>query len=126
MSTRVTRPIVLLVASGALLVACGDDGGPPSGAADPAPAARAAQRLETYLDRATKDLVGSVTKNPGQVVSDVQPANGKLKIYTLLNSDIDADDVQARAVCRAVRASHIPEAKGALVVDGGDVPLRRC
>lgn len=132
-NTRVARTLVLLATAGTVLVACGDDSDQPSGAdqskeqaAQEAPEARAAQRLETYLGRNTKDLVGSVTTKPGQVVNGVQPADGRLKIYTLLNADVATDDNPAREVCRTANASRIPEAKGAVVVDAGDALLRRC
>ncbi|MBD0282324.1 MAG: hypothetical protein ICV69_09050 [Thermoleophilaceae bacterium] len=116
-----------------MLVACGDDSDQSSGTdqakqqtAKEAPDARAAQRLETYLRESTKDLVGSVTPKPGQVVNEVRPADGKLKIYTLLNAEVAVDDAPAREVCRAAKASRIPEAKGAVVVDAGDFLVRRC
>jgi hypothetical protein len=133
MNTRVTRTLVFVAAAGIVLVACGDDSDERSGteqakqrAAQEAPDARAAQRLETYLRQSIKDLVGSVTTKPGQVINDVQPADGKLKIYTLLNADLATDEAPAREVCRAAKASRVPEAKGAVLVDAGDALLRRC
>jgi len=73
----------------------------------------------------TKDLTGSHGK-PGQVISTVQTTGGKLKVFTLLNAEIATDDDPARKVCRLVRASGIPEAEGAVVVDAGDALIRRC
>jgi len=51
---------------------------------------------------------------------------GTLKVYTLLNRGIHADARPARQVCRLVSASGIREGEGAVVVDGGDVLMRRC
>ena len=53
-------------------------------------------------------------------------SDGKLKVYTLLNADLPTDDAPARQVCRAAKASRIPEATGAMVVDAGDALLSRC
>jgi len=52
--------------------------------------------------------------------------NGKLKVITLLNNDAVVDEGPAREVCRLARASDVPEAKGAVVVDAGDAEMRRC
>ena len=87
---------------------------------------RAAQRLETYLRQNAQDLVGSVTTKPGQVVNDVQPADGTLKIYALLNAGVATDKAPAREVCKVASASGVPEARGAVLVDAGDELMRRC
>src|SRR5215218_1003265 len=112
---------------GALLIGCGgDDDENGSGAKqENGDIARAAQRLETYLKSNTKDLSGSQAER-GQVVSSVQPTDGKLKVFTGLNADAAVDDDPAREVCRVVRRSGVPEAEGAVVVDAGDALMERC
>lgn len=78
---------------GALLIGCGgDDDENGSGAKqENGDIARPAQRLETYLKSNTKDLSGSQAER-GQVVSSVQPTDGKLKVFTGLNADATVDD----------------------------------
>jgi len=119
--------------AGGVLVACGDDSDDQSGtdqtnasATQEAADARAAQRLERYLEQNTKELVGNPEAPPGQVVNDVQPADGKLMIYALLNSDIASHKAPAREICRVANASGLPEAKGAVVLDAGGILLLRC
>jgi hypothetical protein len=60
------------------------------------------------------------------VVNDVQPADGKLAIYALLNSEIPSHKAPARKICRVANASGLPEAKGAVVLDAGGILLLRC
>jgi hypothetical protein len=119
--------VVLVV--GVVLIGCGgddDDNGGGGGAEQQGgDITQAAQRLETYLKRNTKNLAGSDVER-GQVVTSVTPTNGKLKIFTGLNADVTADDEPAREVCRVARKSGVPEAKGASVVDAGDAELQRC
>ena len=85
----------------------------------------AAQRLEAYLKQNTKHLKAGHTAT-GDVISFVEATNGELKIWTFLNADIPSETATAGKVCRVAQASGVPEANGALVVDGGDVELQRC
>ena len=130
MNARVTRRLVLMAVAGIVLVACGDDADERSGtrqakqqAAQEAPGARAAERLERYLRQNTKDITGSA---PGQVLSHVEAVGKKLKVWTLLNAAVATDAAPAREVCRAVKASGVPEAESAVIVDAGDALIRRC
>jgi hypothetical protein len=98
--------------AGVVLVACGDDSDEQSGTdqtkastTQEAPDPRAAQRLETYLEQNTKELVGNPEAPPGQVVNDVQPADGKLTIYALLNAHNPSHKAPAREICRVSNAS---------------------
>jgi hypothetical protein len=124
-----TFVVVALVAGGVLIGCGGDDddegGGGGSKQEQSGDLTRAAQRLETYLKENTKDLSGEQAPR-GQVVSSVQPTDGKLKVFTRLNAEVTVDDDPAREVCRVVRASGVPEAKGAVVVDAGDALMERC
>jgi hypothetical protein len=69
------------------------------------------------------DVTGSAS---GQVLSHVEAAGSKLKVWTLLNGDAATDDAPAKEVCRAVKASGVPEADGAVLPDAGNALLRRC
>ena len=121
--------------AGVALVACGDDSdeqaradeGQQQASSQGAPAAAVAQRLEAYLKNNAKQLPSGHAKG-GQVISFVEVSNGELKIWTFLNSDIAGGTEEAKAakVCRVAKESGVPEAKGAVVVDGGGVELQRC
>ena len=118
--------------AGVALVACGDDGDEQSGVAPPkpstmqeAPDAGTAERLETYLKKNAKQLPSGHAKD-GTVISFVEVSNGELKVWTMLNSDVQGEEVKAAKVCRVAKESGVPEAKGAVVVDGGGVELQRC
>jgi hypothetical protein len=122
-----TFAAVALVA-GVALIGCGgdDDNGGGGGAEQQSgEITEAAQRLETYLKKNTKNLVGFEVER-GKVVNSVIPEGDKLKIFTELNADVTAHDETAREVCRVARRSGVPEAKGASVVDGGDALFLRC
>jgi hypothetical protein len=120
-------------AAGLALVACGDDGdeqsradeAPQQAASQGPPDTAAAQHLETYLKKNTKHLRARHTAT-GEVISFVEASNGELKIWTFLNADLPSEEATAGKVCRVAKASRVPEANGALVVDGGDVELQRC
>jgi hypothetical protein len=118
--------------AGVALVACGDDGDKQSGVAQAkpsttqeAPDAGTAKRLETYLKSNAKQLPRGHAKD-GMVISFVEVSNGELKVWTMLNSDIQGEEAKAAKVCRVAKESGVPEAKGAVVVDGGGVELQRC
>jgi hypothetical protein len=134
-TSRINRiQCLAAVAAAALaLVACGDDGDEQSRpdeerqqvASQGAPDTAAAQRLETYLKKNTKQLKARHTAT-GEVISFVEASNGELKIWTFLNAEIPTERATAPKVCQVAMASGVPEANGALVVDGGDVELERC
>jgi hypothetical protein len=113
------------------LAGCGDDDEDAGGdratqpAGKEAPDTAAAQRLETYLKKNTKHLKAGHTAT-GEVISFVEASNGELKIWTFLNAELPTEEATASKVCRVAKASGVPEANGALVVDGGDVELQRC
>jgi len=120
--------------AGVGLVACGDDDeqapadeGQQQTSSQGAPDAAAAQRLETYLKDKEKQLPAGQSKG-GKVISFVEVSNGELKIWTFLNSDIAGGTEEAKAakICRVAKKSAVPEAKGAVVVDGGGVKMQRC
>ena len=127
------RCFAAAAAAGLALVACGDDGdeqarsgeGRRQAASQGAPDTAAAQRLETYLKKNTKRLKAGHTAT-GEVISFVEASGGELKIWTFLNAEIPSERATAGKVCRVAKASGVPEANGALVVDGGDVELQRC
>lgn len=56
----------------------------------------------------------------------MEAADGKLKIWTLLNGGAVADEKPARQVCRVANESGIPEAKDAVVIDAGAELMERC
>ena len=120
-------------ACGVALVACGDNSDEQARADERqkqtstqgAPGAAAAQRLETYLEGHAKQLPRGHAKG-GLTISFVQVSNGDLKIWTFLNSDIQAEEAKAAKVRRVAKQSGVPEAKRAVVVDGGGVELQRC
>jgi hypothetical protein len=124
---------VAAAAAALALVACGDDGDEQSRtdeerrqvASQGAPDTAAAQRLEADLKENTKQLTARHTAT-GEVISFVEASNGELKVWTFLNADIATERATAPKVCRAAIASGVPEANGALVVDGGGVELQRC
>jgi hypothetical protein len=115
--------------AGVALVACGDDSEPgvdqAKAATQEAPDARTAERLETYLKNNAKQLPAGHAKG-GMVISFVEVSNGELKVWTFLNSDLAEEEAKAAKVCRVAKESGVPEAKGAVVVDGGGVELQRC
>jgi hypothetical protein len=119
--------------AGVALVACGDDSdeqartdeGQQQTSSQGAPDAAAAQRLKTYLKNNAKQLPAGHAKG-GQVISFVEVSNGELKIWTFLNSEIAGEEAKAAKVCRVAKESGVPEAKGAVVVDGGGAELHRC
>ncbi len=127
------RCFAAAAAAGLALVACGDGGDEQArtdearqqAASQEAPDPAAAKRLETYLKKNTKQLKARHTAT-GEVVSFVEASNGELKIWTFLNADLPSEKATAGKVCRVAKASGMPEANGALVVDGGDVELQRC
>ena len=119
--------------AGVALVACGDnsdelaraDEGQKQTSTQGASGAPAAQRLETYLEDHAKQLPRGHAKG-GLTISFVEVSDGDLKIWTFLNSDIQAEEAKAAKVCRVAKRSGVPEAKRAVVVDGGGVELQRC
>jgi hypothetical protein len=119
--------------AGLALSACGDGGGAQAGADDGrartssrgAADAAAARRLETYLENNAKQLPRGHAKG-GLLLSFVEVSDGDMKIWTFLNSDIQAEEAKAATVCRVAKQSGVPEADGAVVVDGGGVELQRC
>ena len=116
--------------AGVALVACGDDSDEPGAdqakaATQEAPDAGTAKRLETYLKNSAKQLPAGHAKG-GMVISFVEVSNGELKVWTFLNSDLAGEESKAAKVCRVAKESGVPEAKGAVVVDGGGVELQRC
>ena len=117
---------VAVTLAGALLAACGGDGDDQAGTgqAKQQPNAAAAQRLETYLKKNTKDLKAS--HGSGEAISFVEPADGKLKVWTNFNADLPDEERLGVRVCRVAKRSGVPEADGAIVVDAGDVGLQRC
>ena len=120
--------LVIALVAGVVLAGCGGDdeeGGAEQQGGD---IAGAAQRLESYLKKNSKDISGDAQKQGErlQVVSSVQPAGGKLKIFTGLNADVTADDEPAQEICSVARKSGVPQAKRASVVDAGDAELARC
>ena len=120
--------VVIALVAGVVLAGCGgedDEGGAEQQNGD---IARAAQRLETYLKKNTKHISGEAQERGERrpMISSVQPAGGKLKIFSGLNADVTADDEPAREICSVARESGVPQAKGASVVDAGDVALARC
>jgi hypothetical protein len=129
------RGVGLLAACVAVvaLVACGDasdeqapaDEGQQQASSQGAPDAAAAQRLERYLKNNAKQLPAGNAKR-GQVIDFVEVSNGELKVWAFLNSDIHGEEAKAAKVCRVVKESGVPEANGAVVVDGGGVELQRC
>ena len=119
-----TWPLVA-VALVAAAIGGGCGGDDDDGSSDQASLQRAAKRLEIYLKANTKDVSGSQAER-GKVVSSVVPQDGKLKVWTSLNQGVATDADPARELCRRVRASGVPEAKGALIADAGDVVIVRC
>jgi hypothetical protein len=122
--------VVVALVAGGLLIGCGGDDDDEGGAGgskqeQSGDLTRAAQRLETYLKKNTKDLSGQQAPR-GQVVRSVEPVEGKLKITALLNEEAVGDEAPAREVCRVARKSGMPEARGAELVDAGDVLIQRC
>lgn len=119
--------------TGVALVACGDnsdkqaraDEGQKQTSTQGAPGAAAAQRLEKYLEDHAKQLPRGHAKG-GLTISFVEVSNGEMKIWTFLNSDIQSEEAKAAKVCRVAKGSGVPEAKRAVVVDGGGVELQRC
>jgi hypothetical protein len=87
--------------------------------------ASAAEELDTYLRARTKNLRGYGYKR-GQVISLVEPVDGRLKVFTFLNRDVHANRKPAQKVCDLIKQSGVPEAKGALLVDLGDALWQRC
>ena len=119
------------VVTGLLLGACGgndDDQAGTGQAKEPtgqeAPNAAAAERLETYLRKNTKDI--NTRQGSDQTISHVEAAGGELKIWTFFNAEIPSEAEKAGKVCRLATESGVSGIKGAVVVDAGNVEIRRC
>jgi hypothetical protein len=126
--------IAMTVAVGLAVPGCGDDedkaattqrATPQSTPTQDTRLASAAKELDTYLRAHTKNLKASGEKR-GQIVSLVEPVDGRLKVWTFVNRDVQANREVAQRVCDLIEQSGVPEAKGALLVDLGDAMWQRC
>jgi hypothetical protein len=124
MNARRAVVTLLVLASTAGGVACGDDDDSESSGAEPTEVENtgsantdAAKDLETYLKKETTGR---------NVISYVESVDGELKIWTLLNAEAAPDEKPAREICRLAIKSGVPEAHGAHLVDAGDAEFFRC
>lgn len=109
---RVVAALTLALVALALGACGGDDGG---GEFTDAQAAK----LQTYLLENTQ-------ADEGEMVSAVQVADGKPKVLTFLNGDLDPDSRRAEEMCETVEKSGVENIDGATIVDAGDVELASC